>query len=385
MIRVPAEAARNTRSATASETPGLLMPRTAQPHRRPKVRPLRKSRPSLEAYRRELRFFIETAHTLTSSREPKTVLRMIINKARVLVRCRAWSLFLVDPATGDLVFEMVGGPKARGLKGLRIRAGSGIVGWVAVHAKAAIVRDARTDRRFMREVDAATGFTTRSVLCVPILSKGKPVAVLEMLNKVGAVFTRRDLHLLSRLINQASIALEHASLIEQVSNLAITDKLTGLFNARYQDQILEGEIRPCHRYRSTVAVIFLDVDHFKEINALYGHPVGSLCLTELADIIRRSVRDVDIAIRYGGDEFVVVLPHATVATARMVAERLQQAIRAHTFLKRTGPRAQLVASIGIAGVPDHAKTKQELIHKADEAMYRSKAAGGNRISIAEQL
>ena len=361
------------------------MPRTAQPHRHSKVPAPRKSRPSLEAYRRELRFFIETAHTLTSSREPKTVLRMIINKARALVRCRAWSLFLVDPATGDLVFEMVGGPKARGLKGLRIRAGSGIVGWVAAHAKAAIVRDARTDRRFMHEVDAATGFTTRSVLCVPILSKGKPVAVLEMLNKVGAMFTRRDLHLLSRLINQASIALEHASLIEQVSNLAITDKLTGLFNARYQDQILEGEIRRCHRYRSTVAVIFLDVDHFKKINALYGHPVGSLCLTELADIIRRCVRDVDIAIRYGGDEFVVVLPETTVATARMVAERLQQAIRAHTFLKRTGPRAQLAASIGIAGVPDHAKTKQELISKADEAMYRSKAAGGNRISIAEQL
>ena len=250
MIRVPVEAARSTRSATASETPGLLMPRTAQPHRRSKVRPARTSRPSLEAYRRELRFFIETAHTLTSSREPKTVIRMIINKARLLVRCRAWSLFLVDPATGDLVFEMVGAPKDRGLKGLRIRAGSGIAGWVAAHAKAAIVGDARTDRRFMREVDAATGFVTRSVLCVPILSKGKPVAVLEMLNKIGTQFTRHDLQMLSRLINQASIALEHASLIEQVSNLAITDKLTGLYNARYQDQILEGEIRRCHRYRS---------------------------------------------------------------------------------------------------------------------------------------
>ena len=93
---------------------------------------------------------------------------------------------------------------------------------------------------------------------------------------------------------------------------------------------------------------------------------------------------MDIAIRYGGDEFVVVLPETTVATARMVAERLQHAIRAHTFLEHTGPPTQLTASIGIAGVPDHAKTKQELISKADEAMYRSKAAGGDRISIAEQ-
>jgi diguanylate cyclase (GGDEF)-like protein len=359
------------------------MPRTAGSHADSKVFLQRRPDHSLKDYRRELRFFIETAHTLTSSREPKTALRTIIDKARVLVRCRAWSLFLVDPATGDLVFEMVGGPKARGLKGLRIRAGSGIVGWVATHAKPAIVRDARTDRRFLREVDAATGFRTRSVLCVPILSKGKPVAVLEMLNKIGAPFTRNDLSLLSRLTNQASIALEHASLIQQVSNLAITDKLTGLFNARYLDQIVEGEIRRYHRYRSTVAMIFLDLDHFKQINAAFGHPVGSLCLTELADIIRGSVRDVDIPARYGGDEFVVILPETTVATARMVAERLRKAIRAHTFLRRLGHRAKLAASVGIAGFPDHAKTKQELMSKADAAMYRSKAAGGNRVSLAD--
>lgn len=301
-----------------------------------------------------------------------------------MVRCRAWSLFLIDPATHDVVFEMVGGPKAHGLKGLRIRAGYGIVGWVAVHAKPAIVRDARADRRFIQDVDDATGFRTRSVICVPILSKGKPVAVLEMLNKIGAAsFTRHDLQRLTRVTTHASIALEHASLIEQVSHLAITDKVTGLFNARYLDDILEREIRRCQRYRSKVAVIFLDLDHFKEVNALYGHPSGTQCLTELAGIMRRSIRDVDIPVRYGGDEFVVILPETTVKTARTVAERLRNAIRTHSFLEGSVTKARLSASVGIAGFPDHAKSTQELISRADEAMYRSKATGGDRVSIAQ--
>jgi diguanylate cyclase (GGDEF)-like protein len=311
------------------------------------------------------------------------VLRTILEKARAMVRCRAWSLFLVDPATRDLVFEMCGGPKVDGLKGLRVRAGNGIIGWVSSHGKPVIVGDAQTDRRFLPEADDATGLKSRSVLCVPILSKGKPVAVLEMLNKIGARFTRDDLQLLTRLTNQASIALEHASLIEQVSNLAITDELTGLFNARYLDQTLEWEIRRCSRYRSTVAVIFLDLDHFNTINALYGHPIGSLCLTELAQIMRKSMRDVDIPARYGGDEFVVILPETTVATARMVAERLRKAIQVHAFGEGASLRRQLTASIGIAGFPDHAKSKQELMSKADEAMYRSKAAGGDRVTIAK--
>jgi diguanylate cyclase (GGDEF)-like protein len=358
------------------------MPSTVRIHKDQKPQSARMPSLTLEASRRELRFFIETARTLTSSREPQTVLRTILDKARILVRCRAWSLFLVDRATGDLVFEMVGGPKARGLNGLRIRAGHGIVGWVAAHVKPAIVRDARADPRFMQEVDNATGFRTRSVLCVPILSKGKPVAVLEMLNKIGASFTRQDLQRLTRLTTQASIALERASLVEQVSNLAITDKVTGLFNARYLDEILEREIRRCQRYRSKVAVIFLDLDHFKEVNALYGHPSGTHCLTELAAIMRRSVRDVDFPVRYGGDEFAVILPETTVETARTVAERLCNAIRTHAFLEGSMPKARLAASVGIAGFPDHAKSKQELMSKADEAMYQSKAAGGDRVSIA---
>src|SRR6267143_1365081 len=281
---------------------------------------------------RELRLLIETTRAIVSAREPKSVLRVIFDKAKAFVRCEAWSLFLIDPSTHELVFDMVGGPKARRLKGLRIKSGQGIVGWVAQH--------------------------------------GKP-------------FDRQDLHLLTHLAEQASIALERLNLQEQAASLGVTDELTKLHNARYLEQALDREARRCRRYGSIMALIFLDLDDFKRINDQYGHPMGSQCLTELARIMMKSVRDVDILARYGGDEFVVILPETTVSTARAVAERLHEAITSHTFLSDQGIKARLTASIGIAGFPDHAQTKEDLLRKADEAMYQAKAEGPNKIHVAE--
>jgi diguanylate cyclase (GGDEF)-like protein len=332
---------------------------------------------------RELRLLIETTRTLASAGEPKAVLRVIFDKAKTFVRCEAWSLFLIDPSTHELVFEMVGGPKARRLKGLRVKFGQGIVGWVAQHGKPAVVNETRKDRRFHPAIDRVTRFVTRSVLCVPIFSRKRPAAVLEMVNKVGKPFDRQDLHLLIHLAEQASIALERLSLQEQAASLGVTDELTQLYNARYLDQALDREARRCRRYGSIMALIFLDLDEFKRINDQYGHLMGSQCLTELAQIMMKSVRDVDILARYGGDEFVVILPETTVATARSVAERLHEAITSHIFLSDEGIKARLTASIGIAGFPDHAQSKEGLLRKADEAMYRAKSEGPDKIHVAE--
>ena len=332
---------------------------------------------------REMRLLIETTRALTSAREPRSVLRVIFDKAKAFIRCEAWSLFLIDPSTRELVFDMVGGPKARRLKGLRIKSGQGIVGWVAQRGKPAVVNETRKDRRFLPAIDQATRFVTRSVLCVPIYSRKRPAAVLELVNKVGRPFDRQDLHLLTHLAEQASIALERANLQEQAASLGVTDELTKLHNARYLEQALDREARRCRRYGSIMALIFLDLDDFKRINDQHGHLMGSQCLAELAQIMTKCIRDVDILARYGGDEFVVILPETTVATARAVAERLHEAITSHTFLSEEGIKARLTASIGIAGFPDHAQSKDELLRKADEAMYRAKAGGPNKIHVSE--
>jgi len=331
---------------------------------------------------RELRFLVETTRVLASTREPKSVLRIIFDKAKTMVRCEAWSLFLIDATTHELVFTMVGGPQSRRLKGRRIQPGQGIAGWVAQNGTAAMVANTTRDRRFLAEIDRATKFVTKSVLCVPIFSKKRPAAVLEMVNKVGRPFNRQDLRLLTRLSEQASIALERANLHEQAATLGVMDELTKLYNARYLDQALDREVRRCRRYGSIMALIFLDLDRFKSINDRYGHLLGSQCLAEVAKILAAGIRDVDILARYGGDEFVVILPETTVATAKMVAERLHVGVSTHVFLKDAGINAHLGASIGIAGIPDHAKTKEDLVRKADAAMYQAKSEGRNRLCIA---
>src|SRR5256712_1683586 len=332
---------------------------------------------------RELRLLIETTRALASAHEPKSVLRVIFDKAKAFVRCEAWSLFLIDPSTHELVFDMVGGPRAGGLKALRTKPGEGIVGGLAQHGNPAVVNEPRKDRRFLPSIAGAPRFVTRSVLCVPIFSRKRPAAVLELVNKIGKPFDRQDLHLLTHLAEQASIALERLNLQEQAASLGVTDELTKLHNARYLEQALDREARRCRRYGSIMALIFLDLDEFKKINCPYGHLMGSQCLTELAQIMMKCIRDVDILARYGGDEFVVILPETTVSTARAVAERLHEAITSHTFLSEQGIKARLTASIGIAGFPDHAQSKEELLRKADEAMYQAKAEGPNKIHIAE--
>jgi len=361
------------------------MPTLAKTRARRRPRKLSASAQSrMLALVRELRFFIETTHSLASAREPKAVLRIIFDKAKTMIKCEAWSLFLVDPSSQELVFDMIGGPKARRLKEQRIKPGMGIVGWVAQHGKPALIAAAQKDRRFLPDVDCATKFITRTVLCVPIFSKRRPVAVLEMLNKIGKPFDRQDLRLLTHLAEQASIALERATLQEQATNLGLTDELTRMYNARYFEQALDREIRRCRRYGSMMALIFVDLDHFKMINDRYGHLMGSQCLAKVAQIMATSVRDVDILARYGGDEFVVILPETTVATAKAVAERLHAEIGSHVFLKETGANVHISASIGIAGFPHHARTKEEIIRKADEAMYQAKDAGRNRLCLASQ-
>lgn len=149
------------------------------------------------------------------------------------------------------------------------------------------------------------------------------------------------------------------------------DDLTNLFNQKFMSQVLEAEIHRASRMNSHFSVLFMDIDHFKAINDNRGHWVGSKVLVELARVIRRHVRKSDYAFRYGGDEFVVVLPDTTAEGARVAGERIRSVVEATDFLI-DGVHIKLTLSIGVAGFPEHAKTHREIIRMADEAMYCGK-------------
>jgi diguanylate cyclase (GGDEF)-like protein len=347
-------------------------------------RPLRRgnhSSPSRTTARR-LAILTDVVKTANSILEPRKVIELVMEKIRELIPSEAWSLMMVDEEKQELVFEAAVGAKARDVSAVRLKIGEGVAGWVAQCGKAAIVNDAPRDPRFSPRVDTRTQFETRSILCAPLVSRGRTIGVLEIINKQAGPFTRADLQLVLTLVEPCAIAIENAILFQRTEQLTITDDLTRLFNSRYLNLYLGREIKRCKRHGIPLSVIFLDLDGFKGINDQYGHLAGSGTLTEVGRILAEGVRESDILARYGGDEFVVVLPETPASGALVIAERLRRAIEEHRFLEPQGIAARISASFGISTYPDHALSPEGLIQKADQAMYRVKEREKNGIEVA---
>lgn len=337
----------------------------------------------LKQMKKELSFFINVGKALTSTLEVEKVLDIIMDNVQKLVSSDAWSLLLVDDERDDLYYAIIKGKLPERLQGSRIQRGQGVAGWVADKGTPLIATGISKDScfsGFYKEIEM--GFIPRDVLCIPIINKKKIIGVLEIINKKDRTsFTKKDKELMLQLIDQAAIAIERSNLYQGMANLAITDDLTKLFNIRYLYRALNSEVKRSRRYSSSFSVIFLDLDSFKLVNDRHGHLSGSKTLTEVAGLLISALRDVDIIARYGGDEFVIVLPHTSVETALRIAERLQEDINNHLFLREDGISLRVTASFGIAGYPDHAKDEIELLRLSDQAMYMAKSLGKNRIVL----
>jgi len=348
------------------------------------VRENRELKTGLRHRTKELGFFLSLAKALTSTLELKKVLKVIMARAQQLIKAEAWALLLVDEPAAELYFDLIHSKHEKALKSQRIKLGQGAAGWVVRYNKPLLVPDLSKDGRFASGLDLQLGSPSRSLMCVPIVNKKRTIGVLEAVNKAGdGLFDEQDLTLLVKLIDQAEIAIERAYLYQKMADLAVTDDLTKLFNFRYLDQTLDIEIRRGQRYGANVSLIFLDMDYFKQVNDRYGHLMGSRVLIEVAQILIQNLRDVDIIARYGGDEFVVVLPETPLDVTYRIAQRLRVALREHTFLEAEGHPIKLTASYGIASYPTHARNKKDLIRLADQAMYRAKNSGRDQICLAE--
>jgi diguanylate cyclase (GGDEF)-like protein len=331
---------------------------------------------------RRLGILADIVKTANSILEPRRVIESIMAKIQQLIPSEAWSMLLVDEESQELTFELALGEKGKDVASFRVKMGEGVAGWVAQTGQPAIVNDTASDARFTGKFDSQTSFRTRSILCAPLISRGRTIGVVEIINRRGGRFTRPDLSLLMMLVEPCAIAIENALLFQRAEQLTITDDLTKLFNSRYLNLYIGREIKRCKRHGIPLAVIFLDLDGFKGINDLYGHLAGSRTLAEVGSILAVSVRETDVLARYGGDEFVVVLPETPAAGALVIAERIRRAIEQHAFLQAQGVQARISASLGIASYPDHALTPEGLIQKADQAMYRVKERDKNGIEVA---
>jgi diguanylate cyclase (GGDEF)-like protein len=226
--------------------------------------------------------------------------------------------------------------------------------------------------------------TEGAVLCLPLVVEGNVVGVVEAIrNEESGTFDALDEQMLKELTRIASTALNNSLRFARTERLYMQDDLTRLYNSRYLRQFLDNEVKRSRRYGSPVSVAFIDLDGFKGVNDRYGHRVGSETLREVADLLAVSVRETDVVARYGGDEFMIVLPETDAKKALGTVERIRQRLADQLFNGGSGHHFHLTASFGIAACPDHAQAMADLIEKADLAMYRAKAANKNNVKLAQ--
>jgi diguanylate cyclase (GGDEF)-like protein len=331
----------------------------------------------------EIAVFQELGKALTSSLELDQVLRTIMEKIDEFLRPDNWSLLLLDEKTNELYFELAVGKASQALKDVRIKVGQGIAGWVAEHGETVVVPDTAKDTRFFAKVDEKTRTETQSIVAVPVKFRGSCLGVIELINCMGPEgFDQRDLKLLEALSDFAAIALENARHVKRIHELTITDDCTSLFNARHMSAILETEIYRSQRYNYEFSIVFIDLDHFKQVNDTHGHLVGSKLLAEIGNSLKGHCRVIDYAFRYGGDEFVILLPQTSKESALLVSRRLHELIRGTTWLEADGLRIRLTPSIGVASYPVDSRTKEGILHLADEAMYLVKNTNRDAVAAA---
>lgn len=327
----------------------------------------------------ELRAFNELGKALTSTLDVTQVIERVMEQVSALLRPTNWSLLLADESDGSLVFEVAVGPGAEALKGLRISPTEGIVGWVASRGEPLLVPDVAQDERFAARFDEETRFTTRSIVAIPVRIRDRTLGVIELVNGADKpVFTERDVRVLASIADFAAIALENARNFRRVEELTVVDEHTGLFNVRHLHRVLAAEVERARRYGHPVSVIFFDLDRFKRINDTHGHQVGSAILRECGELLLATLRVADVAVRYGGDEFVCVLPETGPDQGLLCAERLRRLIESTRFQGGI----ELTASFGVSSFPDHGATPAELLRRADEAMYAAKEASRNAVASA---
>lgn len=217
-----------------------------------------------------------------------------------------------------------------------------------------------------------------SELCFPLISLGQPVGALSLCSSRPRAFAALDLQSLACVADICASAIGNATQFHQVRDFAYRDGLTGVFNRRFFEVRLVGELERAQRYRSPLSLLVIDVDKFKLLNDRYGHQLGDQALRQIAAIFEQQLRKADIVCRYGGDEFAVLLPEIGDEKACAVAERLRGAIAAMDVGEVACP---VSLSIGVAACPKHAKSGDELVHAADQALYRAKQAGRNRVVL----
>ncbi|WP_129125676.1 sensor domain-containing diguanylate cyclase [Geomonas oryzae] len=309
----------------------------------------------------------------------------IMKIASDLIEATQGSIMLIDKDGEGMHIVFTLGMTLNIARCLQLKVGKGIAGMVAKTGQPLLVNDVEKDSRVA--MANRLRFKSKSLICIPLKLKDKVIGVLNLSDKKNLrPFTNGDLQLLTSFANLASLMIERTEVLEEserFEQLSVTDALTGLYNRRFLKSRLEEELNRSTRHSLNLTIIFIDLDFFKSYNDLCGHLAGDEALKITADIIKDSLREMDIVARYGGEEFCAVLPGTSKSEAMIVAERIRTEIEGKRFPGESDiPLRRLTASLGVASFPEDGRTFHDLVHASDVALYEAKARGRNRTVAA---
>ncbi len=325
----------------------------------------------------KLKIFDSLGKAITSSLDLPEIFESLAAQMSRLVDCSHIAVGMVDPKTENFSFAF---PESLADQSKILPLHRGLIGAALERGRGGIYLNPTTEASFDPSVDAQIVSDPTSMMTFPVMARGAVMGVLVFATTGDERrLTEEAYRTIETFSDYLSIAVENARNYQRLKELSLTDDLTQLYNSRYLHLVLERELSRSQRHQFEFSLIFIDLDNFKRINDENGHMAGSGLLKEFGDFLLKKIRVSDVGIRYGGDEFVLVLPQTSQENAFLFISRLREKLSEHHFLKDRGLKVKLTASFGISTYPADGQTIDELIAAADKAMYHVKR--GNKDGV----
>lgn len=323
---------------------------------------------------RALEVLLKLTAQLTDDRPVEDFLHAVTSATVELLGADHASIRLLDSSRGALLSGARSGTGSSN-RPMDFKRGDGVLGWIVEHGQPAHIDDVELDPRWQK--GEGQEFTTRALMAEPLWASDEVIGVLSVTSPEPGAFSRDEQLLLRLLANCSAPPIERARL----RRLAMFDDITMAFNHRYLAPRVVEEMERASRAGGDVSLLYMDLDHFKSVNDRFGHAVGDSVLRSFADRVRKAVRRVDVLVRRGGEEFVLIMPATGATQAHATATRIQQTLRADEIEVESGHRIRQTVSIGVA-TWDMRETPEQLERRADEAMYEAKRLGRDRVVVA---
>lgn len=340
---------------------------------------IRQTNEELQARIKYLSLLYDIGNSINSIIEPDQLYQSLVNIISEQLGFEEFAVLILNQEADTLEIRASHGYEDdKEMRKIKFRLGEGISGIVAQTGKRQLIRDTAKDPRYLhyKGLHKKDG----AFLCIPLKVKGSVLGVFNFFRPKRNGFTAQEIRLLSAIANQAAIAIENAQLFNNTRQLSVTDELTGLANRRHFKNMLDLEKKRSARFRKPLSILMVDVDFFKKFNDTHGHLEGDHVLKKIAQILSHNVREVDLVARFGGEEFIVLLPNTSAQEALLVAEKLREIVERTPFPgEESLPSGNLTISIGCASCPEDTTDMDELENRADIALYEAKRRGKNAV------